>query len=200
MIRDWPRTRATEATKSAPSLTGLDDHAFAAFVWSLELDTRTRRSTLIMGSTTRPRSPSLSGGVGTLTDTWGRTFFALRAYRGFFGERLVLAGRVVFDILTGTPPVYELSRFDNYSNAFGGEKGIRGIEAQRYYGKVKLFANFESRISLFEFDLIGHQTLIFTQFFRRGPALGRIRRQRGARWLGRRSQILGGRRTPPAVR
>jgi Omp85 superfamily domain len=146
-------------------LTGLDDHAFAAFVWSLEFDTRDNEVNPHHGAYQTATFTFAPGGAQVFTDTWARAFFALRLYQGFFKNRLVLAGRVLFDALAGTPPVYELSRFDNYSNAFGGEKGIRGIEAQRYYGKLKAIANFESRISLFDFKLIGHQTLIFTQFF-----------------------------------
>lgn len=146
-------------------LTGLDDHLFSAFVWSLELDTRDQEVNPHRGVYQTTTFTFAPGGVGSFTDTWTRTMFSVRGFQGLFGDRLVLAARVMADILDGKPPVYELSRFDNFSNAFGGEKGIRGIEAQRYYGKVKLIANFESRISLWEFDFIGRQTLIFNQFF-----------------------------------
>lgn len=145
-------------------LTGLDDYDQGAFVWTLEIDTRDEEvnpHSGILQTTTLLFAP---GNAGTFTETWGRTFLAVRAYQGIFHDKVVLAGRLLVDIMAGTPPVYELSRFDDYSAAFGGEKGVRGIEAQRYYGKVKTLANFESRISLFEFDLIGRETLIFTQF------------------------------------
>jgi hypothetical protein len=146
-------------------LTGVDDHAFGAFVWSLEFDTRDDEVNPHHGAFQTTTFTFAPGGVGLLTETWGRGMFVLRGYQDLFKGRVVLAARLLFDALVGTPPVYELSRFDNFSNAFGGEKGIRGIEAQRYYGKVKVMANFESRISLFDFKLIGHQTLIFNQFF-----------------------------------
>jgi len=145
-------------------LTGLKNHAFAAFVWSQEFDTRDEEVNPHRGfyqTTTFTFAP----GGGPFTETWGRAMLALRGYQDLFKGRVVLAARLLFDVLGGTPPVYELSRFDNYSNAFGGEKGVRGIEAQRYYGKVKLIANFETRISLFKFKLIGQQTLMLTQFF-----------------------------------
>lgn len=153
----------TEETRSL--LSGLDDHVFGAFVWSLEFDTRDSEVNPHRGLYQTSTVTYAPGGAGSFSETWGRGFFALRGYQGLFNDRVVLAGRLLVDVLLGTPPVYELSRFDNYSNAFGGEKGIRGIEAQRYYGKVKAMANFESRISLVEFDWIGHQTLILTQFF-----------------------------------
>jgi hemolysin activation/secretion protein len=54
--------------------------------------------------------------------------------------------------LLGDPPFYELPRTDE-SNAIGGAKGVRGIPAQRYYGKVKIFSNLELRSRLFDFTL-----------------------------------------------
>lgn len=146
-------------------LTGIDDHAFSAFVWSLEFDSRDAEVNPHRGLYQTTSLTFAPGGSGPLTDTWVRGFAALRGYQGLFRDRLVLAGRVFVDVLGGTPPVYELSRFDNFSNAFGGEKGVRGIEAQRYYGKVKVLANVESRITLFEYDLLAHQTLMLVPFF-----------------------------------
>ena len=51
---------------------------------------------------------------------------------------LTISGRVVGDLLLGDPPFYELARFEETS-AIGGLKGVRGVPAERYYGKVKLF-------------------------------------------------------------
>jgi len=145
-------------------LTGINDHAFGAYVYTLEFDTRDNEVEPRHGFYQTNSLTFAPGGYSPFTDTWGRGYFALRGYHAL-SDRVVIAGRVMFDVLVGTPPVYELSRFDNYSNAFGGEKGVRGIEAQRYYGKVKFIANVENRIKLFEFDLIGHQTLSLVQFF-----------------------------------
>lgn len=153
----------TEEVRSM--LAGTDDHAFSAFVWSLELDSRDEEVNPHRGLYQTTSFTFAPGGVGPFTDTWLRMFLALRGFQGLFDDRVVLAGRILFDVLGGTPPVYELSRFDNFSNAFGGEKGVRGIEAQRYYGKAKVLANFEARISLFDFRLIGKQTLMLTPFF-----------------------------------
>lgn len=152
----------TEEVRSL--LSGVDDHAFCAFVWTLEFDSRDEEVNPHRGFYQTSSFTFAPGGLGSFTETWLRGYVALRAYQGFFRDRVVLAGRVMFDALGGTPPVYELSRFDNFSNAFGGEKGVRGIEAQRYYGKAKILANFESRVSIATFDLIGHQTLQFVQF------------------------------------
>jgi hypothetical protein len=51
---------------------------------------------------------------------------------------VTLALRVVGDLLFADVPFYELSRaVDTY--ATGGSNGVRGVPAQRYYGKVKVF-------------------------------------------------------------
>ncbi|MDB4981934.1 MAG: hypothetical protein JWM82_2686, partial [Myxococcales bacterium] len=60
--------------------------------------------------------------------------------------------RLVGDLLWGEPPFYELSRFDE-TPALGGGKAVRGVPAQRYYGKVKVFGNFEAVSQLVPFTL-----------------------------------------------
>ena len=65
---------------------------------------------------------------------------------------LTLSWRVVADVLLGDPPFYEMARFDD-TPAIGGGKAVRGIPAQRYYGKVKVFQNFEVRSELYPFTL-----------------------------------------------
>jgi outer membrane protein assembly factor BamA len=71
--------------------------------------------------------------------------------------RVVFAARVVADLLYGSPPFYELSRFNNgyMTYALGSQDGVRGIPGQRYYGKVKAFGNFEVRSELANFQLLG---------------------------------------------
>jgi hemolysin activation/secretion protein len=39
--------------------------------------------------------------------------------------------------------------------AIGGTNGVRGVPAQRYYGKVKIFGNIEVRAKLFDFHAFG---------------------------------------------
>lgn len=65
---------------------------------------------------------------------------------------LSLSFRLVGDVLFGAPPFYELARFDE-TPAIGGGKAVRGVPAQRYYGKVKLFENFEARSELWPFHV-----------------------------------------------
>jgi hemolysin activation/secretion protein len=54
----------------------------------------------------------------------------------------------------GTPPFYELARFDD-TFAIGGTNGVRGIPAQRYYGKVKVLGNVELRAEVISFHALG---------------------------------------------
>lgn len=65
---------------------------------------------------------------------------------------LTVTWRGVADLLLGQPPFYELERFEETS-ALGGVKGVRGVPAQRYYGKVKLLQNFEVRSDLWDFQI-----------------------------------------------
>lgn len=70
-----------------------------------------------------------------------------RFYRSTIGKRLTFRARVVGDVLFGSPPFYELARFDE-TPAIGGSKAVRGVPAQRYYGGVKVFENLELSAAL----------------------------------------------------
>lgn len=82
----------------------------------------------------------------------------LRTFATPIPRWLTIAARAVGDVLLGDPPFYELARFQETA-AIGGTKAIRGVPAQRYYGKVKVFGNLELRSELFFFH-IGKKALI----------------------------------------
>ena len=96
-------------------------------------------------------------------------------------HNVTLLFRVVGDTLLGDPPFYELARFDE-TPAIGGSKAVRGVPAQRYYGKVKLFGNVEMRNDLLHFS-VHHKRMVlgaalfadggrsWTQFGQSNPAL-----------------------------
>jgi Omp85 superfamily domain len=71
---------------------------------------------------------------------------------------VTLLFRLVGDTLLGDPPFYELARFDE-TPAIGGSKAVRGVPAQRYYGKVKVFENLEARNEILHFRL-GHKRMV----------------------------------------
>ena len=73
-------------------------------------------------------------------------------------RNVTLLFRVVGDTLLGDPPFYELARFDE-TPAIGGSKAVRGVPAQRYYGKVKLFGNIEVRSEILHFS-VHHKRMV----------------------------------------
>jgi hypothetical protein len=77
---------------------------------------------------------------------------------------LTLSARVVGDALLGSPPFYELARF-NQTPAIGGVNAVRGVPAQRYYGKVKVFGNFETRTELWPFQIHGKHLVLAAATF-----------------------------------
>ncbi len=79
-----------------------------------------------------------------------RFFFALERR-----ARLVLALRLLADLLVGQPPFYELARHGglNPSGTIGGGAAIRGVPLQRYHGKLKLLGNLELRAKLLPFRI-----------------------------------------------
>jgi hypothetical protein len=72
---------------------------------------------------------------------------------------LTITWRVVGDALLGSPPFYELARFDE-TPAIGGVNAVRGVPAQRYYGKVKLFENFELQSEIWPFHIKKKQLIL----------------------------------------
>ena len=110
------------------------------------------------------------GGTTHLPFRYGEVSVNLRGYFPLFSPRVTVAGRVVGDVLFGDVPFYELSRaVDTY--AIGGSNGVRGVPAQRYYGKVKVFGNIEIRARAFDFRLFGKPLTIGAAVFLDGGRL-----------------------------
>jgi hypothetical protein len=82
-----------------------------------------------------------------------------RFFRTLIPNRLVVAARLLGDVFFGDPPFYELARYDD-TNALGGTSGVRGVPAQRYYGKVKIVTNWEARVRIGSFRLFSKQMTI----------------------------------------
>jgi outer membrane protein assembly factor BamA len=77
---------------------------------------------------------------------------------------LTVSYRLVGDLLFGSPPFYELARYEETA-AVGGVKGVRGVPAQRYYGKVKVFQNLEARSEIWPFRLWGKPMVLGVALF-----------------------------------
>jgi len=92
---------------------------------------------------------------------------AVRAYRRIWGPYLVVAARLMGDVLLGTPPFYELSHFGGLypDHGPGGGRSLRGAPQMRYHGKVKLIANLELRSTLVSFRLLRLPSSLGVTFF-----------------------------------
>jgi outer membrane protein assembly factor BamA len=96
---------------------------------------------------------SPSAGTG-LPYAYQQIDLTTRGYVTLVPHRLVAAARAVFDLQLGHPPFYELARYED-TFAFGGLNGVRGVPGQRYYGKLKVFTNWELRSQLVSFTVLG---------------------------------------------
>jgi hypothetical protein len=85
---------------------------------------------------------------------YGQLNATARYYATPIRRWLTVAARIVGDALFGHPPFYELARYED-TPALGGVRGVRGVPGQRYYGKIKLFGNLETRTELASFFLFG---------------------------------------------
>lgn len=125
------------------------DHAVAVVQGSAGWDTRDSEVVPRSGSWEQfdlRLSPALA--------PWAPYAYAelLAIARGYvpLGDHIVVAGRALGDALVGRPPFYQLAEYlDTY--AIGGTAGVRGVPAQRYYGKIKLIGNLEVRADVARF-------------------------------------------------
>lgn len=116
-------------------------------------------------SPSRGRFHEVSGRIGRLTKApgvYGGFNLTLRQFVPLWGPRLVLAARVMADLLFGHVPLYELARFSGLQAGAGpaGPLAIRGPRAQRYHGKIKVLANIELRAQVLRFPLFGLPTTV----------------------------------------
>jgi outer membrane protein assembly factor BamA len=108
------------------------------------------------------------GGAGAFPYRFAQVTAVARGFVPIGNPHVTLAMRFVVDAMFGDPPFYELSRFrDTYDTyALGGLYGVRGVPAQRYYGKVKALGNVELRTEAFSFRAFGHPIVVgFVGFF-----------------------------------
>jgi len=145
-----------------------DDHPVLLFSYGVLFDGRDDVVNPKRGFYTAARVDLGPGDSGAFIHRWARADGSARAFVPLIDSYLTLAARVVGDCLFGDAPFYELPRYDSTS-AIGGGNGVRGIPAQRYWGKIKLFGNFELRSELVRLRLFGKATRFgLTGFFDAG--------------------------------
>jgi outer membrane protein assembly factor BamA len=141
---------ARDAHYGSPEVRGLigptDPSLVALFIYGLQIDTRDSEITPHAGTFDELKVKLSPGGDGSLPFRYAEASLNLRAYLPI-ASRVTLAGRIIGDVLFGSPPLAELPRFED--TYFGGD--IRGVPAQRYYGKVKVLGNLEARVRVFDF-------------------------------------------------
>jgi outer membrane protein assembly factor BamA len=153
-------TLAADLARPDDSLQGLLQldrrHAVLLLETSLALDTRDNEVAPTHGGYHEVGARLSPWQTADLPYRYANLSANLRWYLPLGTERLILATRLVGDILLGDPPVYELARFEETS-ALGGAKFVRGVPTNRYYGKRKVLGNLELRSRLARFRLWSDQ-------------------------------------------
>lgn len=127
-------------------------HFVNVLEYTVLFDTRDAETSTRRGMFHQLRVRLSPGGVQPFPYRYGSLNLIARTYHSY--RRFTLALRVVGDALFGDAPFYELPRFED-TFALGGANGVRGVPAQRYAGKLKLFGNVELRVKLLRLRLLG---------------------------------------------
>lgn len=153
------RLRAAEGAERdlfRQSLKSLDPHGLAHFEYGLVFDSRDDETTTLSGQFHQAKVRLSPGGTPEFPYRYAQFDVNLRAYVPIVGRRLSMAVRLVGDAIVGDAPFYELAKFDDFF-ALGGTFGVRGIPAQRYYGKIKTVGNVEFRSEFASFRMFGKE-------------------------------------------
>jgi outer membrane protein assembly factor BamA len=143
-------------------------HSVVLFKYGLQFDTRDNETSTHSGTFDTIDVKLSPGGTEAFPHRYGEATVNLRAFVPLGTKRITLAARAVGDWMFGNVPFYELARFDD-TYALGGSLGVRGVPAQRYYGKRKLLGNVELRIEAANFRALGKSlTLGLVPFFDAG--------------------------------
>jgi hypothetical protein len=151
-----PNSRlAIDMATGSPEVRGLLDHAPTDGVMVLHetigVDTRDDEVVPRRGywnELTLRVSPAISS---FMPYAFGEILGVARAYVSL-GPNFVFAARGLVDALFGDPPFYQLANYLDAS-AIGGIAGVRGVPAQRFYGKIKILGNLEMRADVARWEM-----------------------------------------------
>ncbi len=141
-------------------------HAVVLFRYGLQWDNRDNEVSTHSG-TFDTADVRLSPGASSSSNfpyRYGEIVTIGRLFVPLWKPHVTLALRGVFDLMFGDPPFYELARYED-TYAIGGINGVRGVPAQRYYGKVKVFGNAEVRTEIVSFRALGKSLIFGTAAF-----------------------------------
>ncbi|MCB9640661.1 MAG: BamA/TamA family outer membrane protein [Myxococcales bacterium] len=85
------------------------------------------------------------------------SYATMRWYHALLGRYLVLAWRLMADVLWGTVPFYLLAEHGGFSSSgtLGSGDGLRAMPLGRIHGKIKVLGSIELRSSFWAFRLFG---------------------------------------------
>ena len=148
-------------------LHGTDDHAVVQLDAGVVYDSRDHEFAPTRGMFHEVSGRLSPGPAGGTDLTYGGVNVTARFFHPLYGDRLVLAARVMVDLLWGRPPLYELARHGGLfpDAAVGGSCAVRGVPLHRYHGKIKLLGNLELRSKLLPFSLFGQRFNLGTTVF-----------------------------------
>jgi outer membrane protein assembly factor BamA len=157
--------RRTASNEVKKLIGDTNSNAVVLLKYGLQWDTRDNETSSHRGSFDTLDVKLSPGGTTEFPYRYGETTLNLRGFMPLGTERVTLAVRAVGDWMFGDVPFYELARFDD-TFAVGGTTGVRGVPAQRYYGKLKAFGNVELRLEAVKFHALGKPLMLgFVPFF-----------------------------------
>ncbi|MBK05824.1 MAG: hypothetical protein CL920_05390 [Deltaproteobacteria bacterium] len=155
------------------TLTGTQNHGVVTGTLGILWDTRDSEFVPMKGHFLEV-SARVGQGLG-LPFTYGGVSTNLRFFFSIWKDYLVIATRLIGDVLFGDVPLYELPTFGGLfpGEGPGGGSSTRGVAWLRYYGKAKILGNLELRIKAIPFN-IGSQrfNLGFIAFLDAGRVWG----------------------------
>jgi hypothetical protein len=138
-----------------PVVRGVADHGVAQLYLGALVDTRDHETAPSYGivhelSVRASPVPALPFGGATMST---------RIYIPLLGDTIVLANRLILDLVFGDAPFYELSSAGAFEpmDFPGGSDGVRGVPAGRYHGRVKIALSAELRAMLPRFTVLGQR-------------------------------------------
>jgi len=156
----YPGSRLeTDVLAGEPLLIGVQRHFLGQLSLGLEWDGRDDQLDPHRGLWAVMALRGTPSVLTQLDKSWGAASLVVRTYHPFFGENLVLAFRIVGDVLAGDPPIEELSRAGAFQSLWylGGSTGVRGVPEGRFQGKLRTIANLELRTMPVHFRLWGER-------------------------------------------
>lgn len=145
---------ALDRDRDAGRLLGTRDHPALQFSLGVQWDTRDNETAPSRGFLCEASlrfSPTLGTGL-----TFGGASLDGRAFVPLAGEYLVLATRLVTDLLFGDVPFYEMTRAGAFLHLDfpGGRQGLPGIPDGRLAGRIKVGGNVELRSTFWDFTVM----------------------------------------------